>query len=194
MKISVGKTDALVVVDMQKDFMPGGSLPVPGGDEIVPRLNEYMDLFVNVGAPVFFTRDWHPEGHVSFKGFGGVWPEHCIKGTSGAEFVDGLKLPGDNKFIISKGTSIEFDAYSGFQGTVLEVLLRERGVWRIFVGGVATDFCVKHTVVGGLNLGFQVFLLLDAIKGVINPDRAINEMIELGATGVELMDFGGGNG
>ena len=193
MKIKITDRDALIVVDMQKDFMPGGALPVPEGDKIIPRLNEYIKLFEKKGLPVFFTRDWHPENHISFKGHGGIWPPHCVQGTKGAEFHDELYIPADNKFIISKGTSQEFDAYSGFQGTILEDLLRERGIRRVFIGGVATDYCVKNTTLGALNLGFEAIVLEDAIKGVdVNPgdvERAIDEMMDRGAVFINIEDI-----
>ncbi len=193
MKVRIGERDALIVVDMQNDFMPGGALPVPDGDKIVPILNEYIELFEKKGLPVFFTRDWHPENHISFKGHGGVWPPHCVQNTEGAMFHKDLRMPLDNKFIISKGTSPDFDAYSGFQGTILEDLLKERGVTRVFVGGVATDYCVKNTVLGALSLGFGAILLLDAIKGVdVKPgdnDKAIELMLDRGAVGIELKDL-----
>ncbi len=193
MKIKISKRDALIVVDMQKDFMPGGALPVPKGDSIVPTLNKYIERFSSLNLPVYFTRDWHPEDHISFKGHGGIWPPHCVQNTEGAKFHDDLLIPQDNKFIISKGTSRDFDAYSGFQGTVLEDLLKERGIKRVFVGGVATDYCVKNTVLGALNLGFQVFLLTDGIKGVdVNPgdsERAIDLMLSEGAVAIELKDL-----
>ncbi len=193
MKVKVTDVDALIVVDVQNDFMPGGALPVPEGDKVVPVLNEYIEIFEKKGLPVFFTRDWHPENHISFKGHGGVWPPHCVQNTEGAMFHKDLRMPLDNKFIISKGTSPDFDAYSGFQGTVLESLLRERGVRRVFVGGVATDYCVKNTVLGAIDLGFQAFLLLDAVKGVdVNPgdsERAVDLMLSRGAVGVTLGDL-----
>lgn len=193
MRLRITDKDALIVVDMQKDFMPGGALPVPEGDKIIPRLNEYIKLFEKKGLPVFFTRDWHPENHISFKGHGGVWPPHCVQGTKGAEFHDELYIPADNKFIISKGTSPDFDAYSGFQGTILENLLRERGIRRVFIGGVATDYCVKNTALGALNLGFEVVVLEDAIKGVnVNPgdvERAIDEMMSKGAVFISIQDL-----
>ena len=185
MKVKINDFDALIVVDMQNDFMPGGALPVPEGDKIIPVLNEYIKLFESKGNPVFFTRDWHPENHISFKGYGGIWPPHCVQDTKGAEFHPDLHIPSDNKFIISKGYSRDFDAYSGFQGTVLNELLKERGIKRIFVGGVATDYCVKNTVIGGLNLGYETFVLEDGIKGVnVNPEdseKAIDHMLSKGA-------------
>lgn len=183
MKLKLTKKDALIVVDMQEDFMPGGVLPVPDADKIVPVINRYIQKFEDIQLPVFFTRDWHPVNHISFKGHGGVWPPHCIKDTKGAQFHPDLKIPADNKFIISKGTSLEFDAYSGFQATTLESLLRERGVKRVFICGVATDFCVKNTAIGAVNLGFQVFVLEDAIKGVFvdKTQQAVNQLLEEGA-------------
>ncbi len=189
MRIRLTVKDALIVVDMQRDFMPGGALPVPEGDKIVPRLNQYIKLFFEKGLPVFFTRDWHPPDHISFKDQGGVWPPHCVQDTEGAKFHPDLYIPPDNRFIISKGTSRDFDAYSGFQGTMLDQLLKERGTKRVFVGGVATDYCVKNTVLGAINLGYEAFLLLDGIKGVDvkqgDSQRAIEDMLGAGAVGVE---------
>ncbi|WP_456464824.1 bifunctional nicotinamidase/pyrazinamidase [Persephonella sp.] len=193
MRLKVTDTDALIVVDMQNDFMPGGALPVPDGDKIVPVLNRYIQIFSDSGNPVFFTRDWHPEDHISFKGHGGIWPVHCVQDTEGAEFHPDLIIPADNKFIISKGTSKDFDAYSGFQGTVLNDLLKERGIKRLFIGGVATDYCVFNTALGGINLGFQVFVLLDGIKGVdVNEGdskKALNKLLEKGASLIDLKDI-----
>ena len=194
MKVRLTDRDALIVVDVQRDFMPGGALPVPEGDRVVPVLNRYIELFERRGLPVFFTRDWHPENHISFEGIGGIWPPHCVQDTEGAMFHPDLRIPSDNKFIISKGTSRDFDAYSGFQGTMLADLLRERGIDRVFVGGVATDYCVKNTVIGALNHGFLAFLLTDAIKGVdVQPgdsDKAIEEMLSKGAIAVDIEDIG----
>ena len=167
---------------------------MPEGDKIIPRLNQYTRLFSSLGLPVFFTRDWHPPDHISFKEQGGVWPPHCVQNTEGALFHKDLFIPQDNRFIISKGTSKDFAAYSGFQGTVLDSLLRERGIRRVFVGGVATDYCVKNTVLGAINLGYEAFLLLDGIKGVdVNPgdsERAIEEMLRAGAVGISIEDIG----
>ena len=193
MKVKINNFDALIVVDMQNDFMPTGVLPVPQADQIVPSINEYTKLFESKGLPVFFTRDWHPENHISFKGYGGIWPPHCVQNTEGAKFHKDLYIPSDNKFIISKGTSQDFDAYSGFQGTILNDLLKERGIKRIFVCGVATDYCVKNTVLGGLNLGYQTFVLEDAIKGVnVKPDdskKAIDTMLKNGAVFITKEDI-----
>ncbi|WP_340690560.1 nicotinamidase [Hydrogenobacter thermophilus] len=190
MRVKLTDKDALIVVDMQNDFMPWGALPVPDGDKIVPKLNAYIDIFSSRGLPVYFTRDWHPPDHISFVENGGVWPPHCVQNTEGAKFHKDLRIPKDNKFIISKGTSKDFDAYSGFQGTMLDSLLQERGIRRVFVGGVATDYCVKNTVMGALNLEYQAFLLIDATKGVdVKPgdtERAIDEMLSSGAVAIEF--------
>ncbi len=185
MRVSTREGDALIVVDMQNDFMPGGALPVPGADTIVPIVNRYIERFEARSLPIFFTRDWHPENHISFRKNGGVWPEHCIRQTEGAGFCRGLRIPADNRFVVSKGVSEDFDAYSGFQGTPLKGLLQERGITRLFICGVATDYCVKHTLLGAENLGFRTLLLEDAVKGVdLHPGdskSACREMMRRGA-------------
>jgi len=195
MKVKINDFDALIIVDMQNDFMPYGALPVPESDKLVPTINEYIKKFEKNSNPVFFTRDWHPKNHISFKGYGGIWPPHCVQDTEGAQFHPDLYIPVDNKFIISKGYSKDFDAYSGFQGTVLDDLLRERGIKRVFICGVATDYCVKNTVIGGLNLGYQVFVLEDAIKGVdVNKgdsEKAISYMLSKGAVLIKMKDIEG---
>lgn len=181
--------DALVIVDVQNDFCPGGALAVSEGDEVVPVLNRCMDKFTKAGLPVFATRDWHPERTSHFNTDGGPWPPHCIQDTEGGKFHPRLAL-GSNVVIVSKGMSPDADSYSGFQavnanGVRLGDLLRARGVERIFVGGLATDYCVKHTVLDALKEGFKVVLLEDAIRGVdLKPDdseRAVEEMVRAGA-------------
>ncbi|BAT71490.1 nicotinamidase/pyrazinamidase [Thermosulfidibacter takaii ABI70S6] len=188
-EIMITSRDALIVVDVQNDFIDG-SLPVPNAESIIPNVNKYIALFSSKGNPLFFTRDWHPENHISFKENGGVWPKHCVQHTEGAQFHPAVKIPEDNVFIISKGTDPAFDAYSGFQGTILDQLLKERGIKRLFICGLATDYCVYNTALGGLNLGYQVFVLLDAIKGVnINPDdseKALERLYQLGAVGLVI--------
>ncbi len=185
-ELSITERDALLVVDVQRDFVDG-ALAVRGAASIIPEVNRYVELFS--GCPIFFTRDWHPEDHVSFKENGGPWPRHCVAGTEGAMIHPDVLVP-DGAFIINKGTKSEFDAYSGFQDTCLDALLRERGVRRLFVCGLATDYCVKHTCIGGVNLGYQVFVLLDAVKGVdANPgdsERALEELYKMGVVGIEL--------
>ena len=182
--------DALIVVDMQNDFMPWGRLPVPGADGIIPVVNNYCKLFYSKGLPVFATRDWHPENHVSFDINGGRWPVHCVQWSRGADFADGLELPPDT-FIINKGDRPELEAYSGFQGTLLNRLLRERGVRRVFICGVAAEFCVKHTCIGALNLGYTTFLLRDGTKGLSSESegKAISELLEAGVVVVGSSDI-----
>jgi len=185
--------DALVVVDVQNDFCPGGALPVADGDKVVPALNRYIERFQQAQMPIFATRDWHPEKTRHFKAYGGLWPPHCIQGTKGAEFRSDLQLPG-NAVIVSAGMAPDEEGYSGFdgrddRGLGLAELLRGLGVERLFVGGLATDYCVKHTVLDGLKKGFQVVLLEDAVRGVdLQPgdsERAIAEMVRAGAAKIE---------
>lgn len=123
---------ALIVVDVQNDFCPGGALPVSAGDSVVSILNRYADLFLRSNAPIYMTRDWHPENHLSFKERGGPWPPHCVQGTEGAEFHPRLTLP-KNVTIISKGTDPDREAYSGFQGTDLTERLKRQRIERLFV-------------------------------------------------------------
>jgi nicotinamidase/pyrazinamidase len=181
--------DALIVVDVQNDFCPGGALAVKDGEQVVPVLNRYMDQFIKAGLPIFATRDWHPQKTNHFITGGGPWPPHCIQGSKGAQFHPDLKLPPDT-VTVSAGMGAEEDGYSGFlgrdeSGTRLADLLRQRSIERIFVGGLATDYCVKHTVLDGLKEGFKVVLLASAIRGVnLKPgdsERAIEEMLHAGA-------------
>lgn len=176
--------DALCIVDLQKDFLPGGPLAVAEADAIVPLANRLIELFDRRSLPVVASRDWHPPDHCSFTENGGEWPPHCIAETSGAAFAAGLRLP-DDALIISKGTTTERDAYSVFDRTDLASRLREMGVGRLFVCGVATDVCVKSTVRDALKQEFAVVLLIDAIRGVDrhagDSERAIREMQQAGA-------------
>lgn len=183
---------ALIIVDVQKDFCPGGALAVPQGDQVVPVLNQYIQRFREAGSPIYATRDWHPPNHCSFQAQGGPWPPHCVQGSDGAQFHMGLGLPPD-VVVISKGTDPQREAYSGFQGTDLEERLRKQGVRRLWVGGLATDYCVKSTVLDGLQKGFEVVLLEDAVRGVdVQPgdsQRAIEEMVRAGAQRGTLSDL-----
>jgi len=179
--VNIIENDALIIVDVQNDFCPGGALAVPEGDQIVPIINKYIGKFVSKNALVVATRDWHPKNHVSFKEYGGLWPAHCVQNSWGAEFHPMLNLP-KNAIIVSKAYEPNVEAYSGFQGTELDKMLKERHVKRLFVCGLATDYCVKATVLDGLKLGYEVYLLVDAIKGVnVRPgdsEKAINEMVK----------------
>lgn len=178
-----GRGDALIIVDVQRDFLPGGSLAVPEGDRVVTVLSRCAALFARLGLPVVATRDWHPAGHVSFRARGGPWPPHCVQGTPGAEFAEGLVLP-PGTLIVSKATAADRDAYSGFEGTDLARRLREAGVRRVFVGGLATDYCVLCTVRDAIRLGFEAVLLTDAA-------RAVNVRPGDGADAVEAMRAAG---
>lgn len=191
---SIPNNSALIVTDVQKDFCPGGSLAVPQGDEVVPVMNEYVRLFSSGNAPIYATRDWHPPDHCSFKSQGGPWPVHCVQNSDGAEFHSKLVLP-NNINIVSKATDPEYDAYSAFEGTGLAESLKRRNVRRLFVGGLATDYCVKHTVLDGIKAGFRVTILSDALRGVElnvgDSDRAISEMLARGADSTSLAEFKG---
>jgi nicotinamidase/pyrazinamidase len=187
--------DALIIVDVQNDFCPGGALAVSGGDEVIPVLNRVIERFSDAGLPIFATRDWHPQKTSHFSAYGGLWPAHCVQGTRGAEFHANLELKNDT-VVISKGMAPDEDSYSGFQardlsGARLAELLRRKAIERIIVGGLATDYCVKHTVLDGLKEGFKVLLLADAIRAVnLKPDDgelAIAEMVSAGA--VKISDL-----
>lgn len=188
-KISVSAGDALIVVDMQNDFLPGGSLAVPDGDAVVPVLNRYLAEFSARELPVYATRDWHPANHCSFKARGGPWPPHCIAESPGAQFAALLRFPSGT-LVISKATQPDKDAYSGFEGTDLDARLRARKIKRLFVGGLATDYCVLNTVRDALGLGYEVYLLTDAIRAVnVKPadgPGAAAEMQRLGAKPITL--------
>ncbi|HHD11079.1 MAG TPA: nicotinamidase [Deltaproteobacteria bacterium] len=188
------KTRALVVVDFQNDFCPGGALPVPEGDEIADTLNSYIERFTEKGLPVFASKDWHPAQTSHFKEYGGIWPPHCVMGTKGAEFHPALRLPED-AIILLKGDREDEDAYSVFQahtedGRPFKKVLEDMSIEHLYVGGLATDYCVKATVLDALKEGFRVTLLLDAIKGVDveegDSERAIEEMRQNGAETITI--------
>jgi nicotinamidase/pyrazinamidase len=185
---------ALIVVDIQNDFCAGGSLEVPDGDRVVPVLNEYAARFAAAGRPVFASRDWHPEQTKHFQAFGGVWPPHCIQGTKGAEFHPDLRLP-PGAAVVSTGMDPNDEGYSAFPSTLddgrdLATALRDAGVRRLYIGGLATDYCVKLTVLDAIAAGFDVTLLLDASRGVnLQPhhaEQAIEEMVGAGASTATL--------
>jgi len=188
----VDKADALIIVDVQRDFCSDGALPVPEGDKVVPLLNEYIKLFTKTKAHIFATRDWHPPNHMSFKAQGGPWSPHCVQNTQGAKFHPDLKLP-KNTIVVSKAMNPLKENYSGFEGAELAKILRKLEIVRVFVGGLATDYCVKNTVLDALKLGFETVLLLDAIAGInAEPDdaeKAIDKMITSGADKATLKDF-----
>jgi nicotinamidase/pyrazinamidase len=177
------KRRALIVVDVQNDFCPGGSLAVPHGDEVVAPLNKLIEEFLERGEPVFKSRDWHPPKTRHFAAYGGTWPVHCVQGTKGAEFHPDL-LDDIHIRVVSKGMGDE-DGYSAFDGTDLALQLDRLGIEELWVGGLATDYCVRHTVLDALNQGFKVKALEDALRAVdLNQGdgkRAIEEMRNAGA-------------
>jgi nicotinamidase/pyrazinamidase len=182
MKVRLAAGDALLLVDVQNDFLPGGSLPVPHGEKIIPTLNRYIAFFHAHDLPIFATRDWHPRNHCSFLQRGGRWPPHCIAETAGAAFPASLELP-PHVHIISKAISSEKDAYSGFDDTHLYNLLHSSGIHRLLVGGLATEYCVLNTVKDALQYGYSTFVLKDAVHAISITDglKALEEMERLGA-------------
>lgn len=190
MQLSLTDSDALIVVDVQNDFVPGGALPAPEGDKVVPPLNEYIERFDQAGLPIAASRDWHPEDHMSFEAEGGPWPPHCIQGTEGAEYHPEFELPEATEHV-KKGTDPDAEDYSAFLGDPnLADWLHGQELDRVFVGGLTTEYCVKNTVEDALEKGFSTFLLLDAVKGVNaepgDAEQAIDEMLEAGAVGIEF--------
>lgn len=188
-EVKLSQHDALIVVDIQNDFLEGGALAVQGGNAIIPVVNAYIAEFSRRQLPVFLTRDWHPADHRSFTEYGGVWPVHCVAGSKGAEFSADLSLP-DHAVIVSTGVRPEQEGYSGFENPDLQNLLQDAGATRLFICGIATDYCVLHTVCDALKRGFEVFLLLDAIAAVnVRPDdgrKAERTMLERGARPMTL--------
>ncbi|MEE4134453.1 MAG: bifunctional nicotinamidase/pyrazinamidase [Desulforhopalus sp.] len=189
---------ALLLVDVQNDFCPGGTLPVPEGDRVIDPLNRAIARSLAAGWPIFASRDWHPPHTSHFVGQGGTWPAHCVQQTSGADFHPGLRLP-ESVVVVSKGSDPQADGYSAFEavsegGKTLAELLAAAGVEDLLVGGLATDYCVRATVLDALRLGFSVALLEDGVAGVeIKPgdsQRAVEEMRQGGTAVLRVDDLG----
>ena len=207
MTISQRPDDMLLVVDMQYDFLPGGSLAVTGGDEIILLINRLGRRFNNVAM----TQDWHPAGHISFAsshdgakpfeimqlpyGPQVLWPDHCVQGTHGAEFSSEVELP-HTQMIIRKGYHDVVDSYSGFQEadrktkTGLEGYLSERGIKRLFVAGLATDFCVNWTAVDAAAAGFEVHVIEDACRAIDTNGSLAAAWADMNAAGVRRIVAG----
>ncbi|ALA60223.1 isochorismatase family protein [Nitrospira moscoviensis] len=181
--------DALLIADIQNDFLPGGALGIRGADAVIPVLEAYLHRFETQGLPIFLTRDWHPPGHCSFREQGGPWPAHCVAGTPGSLPPEGFHTP-PAAVVIYKAIEPDREAYSAFQDTLLHRHLHALGVRRLFIGGLATDYCVLNSVKDARRLGYDVRLLKDGIKAVdVQPGdgrRAEEEMIRLGAVPVTL--------
>lgn len=188
-RLALNNGDILIVVDVQNDFLPGGRLAVPEGNLVIPVLNNYIDHFVKSRLPIFATRDWHPVDHGSFQAQGGPWPPHCIADSEGAALADKLQLPADAA-VFDKGVKVHQKGYSSFSNPSFQGRLADAGADRLFIGGLATDYCVLHTVRDALGLGYMVMLMMDAIRAVnVHPQdgaKAIDDMLERGAIPVTL--------
>jgi nicotinamidase/pyrazinamidase len=179
----IQKNDGLIVVDVQWDFCPGGHLPVPEGHLVVPVLNEWIRVALYMGVPVYASRDWHPQGHISFKERGGLWPPHCIQDKSGAQFHPEL-IHDDRIVVVTKGNRFDQDQNSAFDETGLQQQLKYDGIRRLFVGGLALDVCVLATVIDAVHNGFDTYLIKDATRPVNeeNGRRALEQMVRMGVT------------
>jgi nicotinamidase/pyrazinamidase len=180
--ISLQGSDALVVVDVQNDFCPGGALPIPQGDEVVPVANSWIRAARDRGIPVYCSRDFHPREHPSFEEQGGAWPQHCIQETWGAEFHSDLEVP-ENARIVTKGVRFDKDQNSIFDETGLASHLEREGIRRLIVLGLALDVCVRASVLDGLEAGFDIFLILDGCRAVTEESgrETIQELERAGA-------------
>lgn len=181
--------DALIITDIQNDFLPGGALAISGSANILSILLAYVKQFELRRLPLFFTRDWHPENHCSFRQRGGPWPVHCVAGSPGSLPPPAFETPAA-AVIIYKAIDTDEEAYSAFHQTPLDRHLRAAGIRRLFIGGLATDYCVLNTVKDARALGYDICLLMDGIMAVnVHPDdgrKAELEMIELGAVPIHL--------
>lgn len=187
--LHLASSDALLIVDLQNDFLPGGSLGVPGGHAVLAPINRLAGLFARQGLPVYASRDWHPDNHCSFAARGGPWPPHCVAGTRGAVFSEALHLPAD-AVVVSKAETADVDAYSAFNGTQLADRLRTRGVRRVVVCGLATDYCVLNTALDARANGFEVLIVPEAMRAVEvqagDGARALGRMRDAGAQPVRV--------
>ena len=176
--------DALIVVDVQNDFCPGGALPIKDGDAIIPILNHWMKNAVSAGVPVYSSRDWHPNAHNSFSEQGGSWPPHCIQDSEGAMFHPELKLPG-SVIKVTKGVRFDQDQNSVFDQTGLAVVLRKKGSKRLWSGGLAEDVCVLASALDGRKEGFEVTLIKDATRAV-TPEGGEEALKKMNDAGVKI--------
>ena len=181
-RMSLRPGDALIAVDVQIDFCPGGALPIERGDEVVAVLNQWIAAAVGAGVPVYASRDWHPLHHLSFSESGGSWPAHCVQDTRGAAFHPGLALP-ESTIVVTKGSRLDRDQYSAFDETGLAVDLTKRGVRRVWVGGLAQDVCVRATVLDARREGFETIVIADGTRPVTPAGgaSAIDDMRSAGA-------------
>lgn len=184
---------ALIIVDMQNDFVEGGALVVKGGLALIPVINKIISELAPQGVVVVTTQDWHPANHSQFKDNGGIWPTHCVAGSVGSDIVAGLDIPTDT-IRIFKGNNRLLDGYSGFEGVTdktegghaLEAVLYEKGIDTVYVCGIATDYCVKATALDALKAGFRVYYLYNASVGV-SPETVAKAEIEMNLAGIQTM-------
>ena len=192
LNLNLGGKDALIIADMQNDFLPGGALAIKDSDEIIPILNEYAKIFGAAKSKIIAAKDWHPPNHISFVTQGGPWAPHCVQNTKGAEFNPNLKLP-EGTITVLKATNPAEEAYSVFDGTGLAEQLKELSITRIFIGGLATDYCIVNSVLDARRLGLEAFVLLDGTRGInVKPgdvEKALEIMRANGAKQVTLADL-----
>ena len=178
---------ALFIIDVQRDFCNGGALAVKDGDAVVPVCNKLIELAANHGCVVFASRDWHPANHCSFTEFGGMWPAHCVAGEPGSEFHPDLKLPVD-AMIFNKDYEVDVNSYSALANTPAAGVMHDAGVTRLIICGLATDYCVKNTVLDCLKAGFKVVVVSDGCRAVnVNPGDDQRAFDEMSAAGAEIM-------
>jgi nicotinamidase/pyrazinamidase len=176
--------DALLIVDVQNDFCPGGALAVPDGDRVIPVLNDWISAAGNAHIPILASRDWHPVEHCSFSEQGGPWPVHCVQDSPGAQYHSDLTLP-DEAIRFSKGVAFDRDANSAFEGTGLETFLRRHAISRLWIGGLAEDVCVLRTVLDARAAGFEAHLIVAATRAV-DPAHASEVEARMRDAGAEL--------
>lgn len=186
-----GSHSALLIVDVQVDFCPGGALPAPQGDTILPALNRYIAQAVENGMPIYASRDWHPLVTTHFKAYGGLWPPHCVQGTPGAAFHPDLQLPAET-VVVTKGDVSDREGYSSFDGRTadgrsLADALRDRHIDTVYVAGLTTEYCVKQTALDALREGFHVRVLADAISGIeATPGDSARALSEVAGAGAQV--------
>jgi len=173
--------DALLVVHVQIDFCPGGALPAPEGDRVVPVLNRWIEAAQELGLPVYASRDWHPQRHASFRSEGGEWPPHCLQDSEGAKFHPELRLPPDVVKVTS-GVRFDFDQYSAFKETGFAMLLRKDKVRRLWIGGLVLEYCVMESALGAREEGFEVGVIKEGTRSLTHEgeDAAIRRLREAG--------------
>ncbi|HKJ98595.1 MAG TPA: nicotinamidase [Desulfotignum sp.] len=176
--------DALIVVDVQNDFCPGGALPIENADAVIPVLNRWIADAASAGVPVFASRDWHPAGHMSFEQSGGPWPPHCIQDSDGARFHQDLALP-NTAVIVTKGVRFDQDQNSAFDQTGLDVRLRADGISRVFIGGLAEDVCVLATALDAAQEGFETILIADGVRPV-DPVGGESARLQMKTAGIQF--------